>query len=346
MRRLGLIAALGLGGIAMTTISAAGDRPTGHAVATCSDAVAANGLIATTHPLATAIDLDTSKAGAAPTGQSQACGVITVDVVLGFTNGLVTRYGSVAQAQARLRSLVALTNEAYANSRIDHRIRLVGTVQVNYTDTSTNANALRALTGVSCPPSGCVPATVPVELQPLRTAREAFGADLVGLVRPLLAPQQQGCGDAWLLGEGGFAIDNTDAPFGYAVVSDGSDINEEDGRTVTCDDGQLAHELGHNMGQAHNVEDAPSPGTNAFSYGYRESAGNGFYTLMALPLPGGTQRAINAFSNPMVNDPVSGRPIGTASADNARSMNVSMPLVAQFRSALIPEDGVHCDGFE
>jgi len=261
----------------------------------------------------------------------------TVDLVLGYTNGLVTRLGGASQATTRLSNLAAITNQAYNNSQITPRVRLVRTVQVSYTDSNTNETALEALTGYTCTTSGCSAQTVPAELVPLRDARDQYGGDLVSLVRPLLAPQQGGCGIAWLNGGGGFAIDNTDAPFGYSIVSDGSDVDEGDGRTYNCRDEALAHELGHNMGQQHNVEDSGGDsGTHSYSYGYREASTTGFYTVMAYRLSNSSQFPINYFGNPSINYADTGRPTGTATANNAASLNLSMPLVAQFRNTVVP----------
>jgi peptidyl-Asp metalloendopeptidase len=260
----------------------------------------------------------------------------TVDVVLGYTNGLVTKYGGVAQANTRLANLIAITNLGYQNSLVTPRVRLVRTVQVNYTDTNSNEVALEAVTGQVCTTTGCTPQTVPAELVPLRNARTEFGGDLVSIVRPFQAPQHQGCGIAWLLGGGGFTIDNTDEPFGYSVISDGSDVDEGDGRSYFCREETLAHELGHNMGQQHNVEDSGGDsGTHTYSYGYREATTTGFYTIMAYRLANSSQFSINHFGNPSVTYSDTGRPTGTATADNARSLNQSMLLVAQFRNAVV-----------
>jgi peptidyl-Asp metalloendopeptidase len=262
----------------------------------------------------------------------------TVDVVLGFTNGLVTKYGSAANANTRLSNLVAITNQGYQNSLVIPRIRLVRTVQVSYTDTNSNETALEAVTGFTCSATGCTAQAVPTELVPLRTARDQYGGDLVSIVRPFQAPQHQGCGIAWLLGAQGFIIDNSDAPFGYSVVSDGTDVDEGDGRTYFCREETLAHELGHNMGQQHNIEDAGNPpdsGMHPYSYGYREATTTGFYTVMAYRLTNSSQFSINYFGNPSVNYLDTGRPTGTAAADNARSLNITMPLVVQFRAAVV-----------
>lgn len=264
----------------------------------------------------------------------------TVDVVVGYTNGMVSRFGSASAAETRVANLVALTNQAYANSQVTPRVRLVKTLQVAYTDTNSNEVALEAVTGVTCNTTSCSPQTVPAELVPLRTARDQYGGDLVALLRPLKSPEQGGCGIAWLLGGGGFPIDNTDADFGYSVVSDGTDVDETDGKTYSCVETAFAHELGHNMGQQHNVEDSGGDsGTHSYSYGYREATSTGFYTVMAYRLPNSSQFNIAYFGNPNVNYADTGRPTGTANANNAASLNISMPLVAQFRSVVVPFPG-------
>ena len=292
-------------------------------------------VIAKKQSSAAAVKISAGDEAASPTN--------TVDVVLGYTNGLVTKYGSVANANTRLSNLVAITNQGYQNSLVNPRIRLVRTVQVSYTDTNSNETALEAVTGYTCTTSGCTVQAVPTELAPLRTARDQYGGDLVSLVRPFQAPQHQGCGIAWLLGAQGFTIDNSDAPFGYSVVSDGSDVDEGDGRTYFCREETLAHELGHNMGQQHNIEGAGTPpdsGTHSYSYGYREASTTGFYTIMAYRMANSSQFSINYYGNPSVNYADTGRPTGTTTTDNARSLNISMPLVVPFRNAVVAFDGV------
>lgn len=267
----------------------------------------------------------------------------TVDLLLGYTPGLVASYnGSVSAVNTRLTNLVAVANAAYQRSQITPRVRLVHTMQVNYTDTNSNDTALGALSGFNCTTS-CTPASVPAELQPLRNARDQYGADLVSLVRPLRVPQQGGCGIAWLNGGDQDAIDNTYAPFGYSVIGDGQDQDETDGATYLCYAETLAHEIGHNMGQAHNTQDADQGGAHTYSYGYREASTVGFFTIMAYPLANSSQYPVSYFANPSVNDSGTGRPTGTASANNALSLNQTMPLVAQFRAAVVPFAGVRND---
>lgn len=257
----------------------------------------------------------------------------TVDVVLGYTTGLAAFLGGDSQAVTRLNNLVEIGNQAYANSGVNATLRLVGTVSVNFTDASDNGDTLEKLTGYK---DGTGPITPDPAFAALRAARDTHGADLVSLVRDFRTPQNNGCGIAWLIGGGQTGIDQGDAPFGYSVVSDGSDIDEADGQTYFCRDESMVHELGHNMGQAHNSEDSSgTSGVHAYSYGYRETSSNGFYTVMAYRLSGSNQFAIRHFANPSVN--YDGRPTGVAnSADNTRSLNQVIPTIATFRNAVAP----------
>lgn len=253
-----------------------------------------------------------------------------VDIAIGYTPGLVSTYGSQSGAVTRLSFLVDVTNEAYANSQVDMRIRLVHTLLVNYSDSVSNNTALNEVTGSD----GSNSVAVPAALQPLRAARDQYGADLVALARPFRDSTSDGCGVAWILGGGQTPITARSERFGYAAISDGSDSGS------FCRAETLAHELGHNMGQTHNTEDSSQPGAHAYSYGYRESSGSGFYTVMAYAAGGASSRqvAVRYFANPNVL--YQGRPTGVANAaDNVRSMNLTMPIIATFRAGVVPLNG-------
>ncbi|GAA4853962.1 hypothetical protein GCM10023332_01380 [Luteimonas vadosa] len=255
-----------------------------------------------------------------------------VDVLLGYTTGFASQLGGQSQANTRLVNLVDTTNQAYANSGVSMRVRLVHALQVNYPDNTDNASTLEKLTGYKSG-SGAVP--VDPAFSDLRAARETYGADLVSLVRAFRTPENDGCGIAWLIGGNQSAIRSSDAQFGYSIVGDGSDFDEGDSKTYFCREETLAHELGHNMGQQHNSEVATSTGAHAYSYGYREASTSGFYTVMAYRIKDSSQFSIRHFANPAVN--YAGRPTGVAnSADNTRSLNITMPIIATFRAGSVP----------
>ena len=276
-----------------------------------------------------------SAAGLATPEQPQSvintAGANDIDVLMGYSNGLVSRIGSESGAVTRMQNLVAFANEAYANSGITMRLRLVRSMLVNYPDNTTNQDALQKMTGSTG--TGSTP--VDPAFNALRAAREETGADVVAFVRQFREPENDGCGIAWLLGGSQSAITQNDAAFAYSVSSDGSDLRESDGKTYFCRDETLAHEAGHNMGQAHNQEDSTSGGAHTYSYGYREPSAAGFYTVMAYRVTDSSQFPIRYFANPSIA--YQGRATGVANqSDNARSMNLTMPIIANFRAAIVP----------
>ncbi|GAA3931484.1 reprolysin-like metallopeptidase [Luteimonas lutimaris] len=283
----------------------------------------------------------------APVMANASASAAVVDVLLGYTPGFVTGIGSESGAVTRLVNMAAIANDAYANSGVNMRIRLVKTLKVNYADDTDNSDALQKLTGYEAGEDGG-PIDVDPAFKELREMRDEVGADLVSLVRAFRTPQNNGCGIAWLIGSEQSGISAQDEPFGYSVVSDGNDKDEDDGYTYGCSQETLAHELGHNMGQAHNEEDSKdddgnlSYGLHEYSFGYRESSSTGFYTVMSYPHEDGNQTGIRYFANPAIK--YDGRPTGVANkSDNARSMNQSMPVVAQFRETVIPAGFVRND---
>lgn len=291
----------------------------------------------------------------------------TVDLVLGYTAAFATRLGGRSQAETRLNFIVDVANQAYANSQVGGRVRLVRTVQVDYPDATSNRNTLFELSGMQCSTVAssqvhlpdadvsCSQATVPAGLQPLVQARAQYGADLVSLVRNYEVPENQSCGVGWLIGGGQQLIDASSAAFGFSVISDSS--GDQSGGP-TCRSETLAHELGHNMGLAHdrasaagtddsdndsNLLDPQEYGRFAYSFGYSAdtSAGN-FYTIMSLPVPG--QRPYRVFSNPRVTM-CGGLACGVANqADNARTLLQTMPLIAAFRTSKVQASRVSFRG--
>lgn len=281
-----------------------------------------------------------SMAAAGAKSVSAAASSAVVDVVLGYSDGLVASYITEQAAITRLTNLVAITNAAYQRSGVSMRIRLVGTVRVAFPDNSDNADVLRKLTGYNDSTGSSI--TPDPAFNALREARETYGADLVSFVRAHRPTEQMGCGIAWMIGAGGRAIVAGDAPFGYSVVGDGFGTGT-DGHEYFCSSYSLAHELAHNMGQAHDEENVqrdaqnrPISGVHAYSYGYRETSSAGFHTIMAYPVAD-AQREAGYFANPAVNEEQTGRTTGVAGqSNNALSMNQTMPVVSQFKATIVP----------
>jgi hypothetical protein len=281
-----------------------------------------------------------------------------VDLVLGYTTAFATRLGGQSQAVTRLNFIVDIANQAYVNSGVNGKVMLVKTLQVDYPDNTQNRATLYALSGLTCtattstgqhylPDMGvnCTAAAVPTALQPLLTARQQYGADLVSLVRNYTVPENQTCGVAWLLGGAQHAIDASSAAFGLSVVSDSSG-SQFPSNGSTCRNETLAHELGHNMGLAHdqaaaagtddsnsdgNLLDPEEYGRFSDSFGYKTGVGAGnFYDIMGVPDPG--QTSYRVFSSPLIST-CGGQACGVAGqADNARTLNLTMPMVSALRN--------------
>lgn len=303
-----------------------------------------------------AASASTTQTVASPAGaqasNSTAKASVTIDLLLGYTPGFVDYHGGESAAQTRLNNMVEITNESLANSQVDARIRLVKTMSVNYRDDTANNAALQGLTGVkqvtcSSGSGTCYQSdqgSIDPAFNALRSAREQFGADLVSLVRRFQTPENDGCGIAWLNGSGKRgSIAASSEYFGYSVVSDGRDAGT-DGKNYICRDETLAHELGHNLGSAHDRDTADGDdnvlqnseyGVFEYSFGYKTDASSGnFFTVMAYGDSGQTRYRV--FSNPRVS--LCGNlPCGVdGQADNARSLSQTVATVSGFRAATAP----------
>ena len=243
----------------------------------------------------------------------------TVDVLLAYTPGMVTRYGSTSAVQTRLNYLVTVANQAYADSKVNYRIRLVGTMAVSYSDTGPNSQVLDDMTNTSA--SG--------PLAALRAKRAALGADLVSLLRPYTQTGQGGfCGLGYLNGANEAPFTTGFAPYGFSTVGDGEDPSTN----TYCVDTTLAHELGHNMGLAHNQQDAPDPGAFSYAYGWRRSLTSGSFATIMAYATGGQQR-LPYFANPDITLCNGNRCGDPTTANQTLVLNQTMPVVANFASA-------------
>lgn len=271
-----------------------------------------------------------------------ASGPSVIDVMVAYTQGYVSEMGGVSQVQVRIQNLVDLTNQAYIASGINQQIRLVNTVQVNYPDNTSNQSALDDVTGLD---SNGNPVPIPAGLQNIGPLRNKYGADLVALFRSFDNSTQGNCGVGWLIGSNQSQIIPTQSDvYGYSVVSDGSSGG------YYCQDTTFAHELGHNMGSAHDRANAGGvSGAYSYSYGYLGTGtGGGFSTIMAYGTSADTQ--LSLFSNPNIstclNSPCGVADSASNSADNAHSMNNTASLIAQFRASAAVTPGtapVHND---
>ena len=217
-----------------------------------------------------------------------------IDVLIVYTTAVKNFLGGDAQAQAFAQQAIATTNTVYRNSQIRQRLRLAHAQEMVYTESGTGGTDLSNV-------------RTNAEVNALR---ETHKADLVGLVVNTL----DGCGIGYLMN----AVGTGFSPYGYTVTA----------RNCAVGNLSLAHEFGHNMGSAHNPENATGA---AFPYSHGHYVNGVFRTVMSYtdPCTSGCLRA-PYFSNPSIL--FNGQPTGIANQrDNARSINNTADTVASFR---------------
>jgi hypothetical protein len=237
---------------------------------------------------------------AATTGSTQ------IDLLVVYTPAASAAYGAATLA-SMVQNGVAMANQAYANSRIAITLNLVGLQEISYVESGVQTS-LDDLRG-----------TTDGKMDSVHTLRNNLGADVVTLV----SQDTNACGMASVM----TTVSAAFAPMAFSVVKAGC-LSQH----------SLAHEIGHNMGNKHDRDNATSAGAYPYSYGFRRCVtdGTGFRSVMAYSCPGAPRVAW--FSNPDVyyNGYATGIAYETSpstSADNARSMNNTAATVAAFRAS-------------
>jgi uncharacterized repeat protein (TIGR01451 family) len=231
-----------------------------------------------------------------------------IDVLVLYTSQLSVRYTTALPAM--IQNYVDVANLGYDNSGVNTQLRLVGV------EPYTGVGAVEGVSVCTAVQSITSDATI-------ASLRNSYNADLVSLMRLF---QSSACGCGWVMQSVSPSFESS--AFSVVEVRPAWDANP-----YYCDDTTLAHELGHNMGCAHDRDHATVTGAYSYSYGY-DVAGV-FATIMSYDTPG-----ITYFSTPSVT--YAGYPIGIAegqpdSADNARTINNTRTTVANFRVAAEPD---------
>ena len=260
-----------------------------------------------------------------PIEQANGDGGSVVDVLVLWTPRAMANTGSEARMRAGIDLVVAWANDAYARSGADVRLNLVGAEQVDYVE--ADGDSQMNLNRLENPSDGF--------MDEAHGRRDALGADLVSL----------------FTGTGNFAgIANLPGPF--SVVLFDADNAYWTGNTFT-------HELGHNMGLSHDryIElGSGYQGLLPFSYGYVNKLAfepgaaedTCWITIMAYLyrcIDSGIESVVEVpyFSTPDQRYPDGeGVPLGVPKssdeegadgpADAVRSLNLTYPQVANFRS--------------
>jgi Metallo-peptidase family M12/Calx-beta domain/Repeat of unknown function (DUF5648) len=241
---------------------------------------------------------------------------VVVDLMILYTPQFQTNLGS--GLATRLAQIVARANQSYIDSDVAVTLRLVHHTAIDFNDNtaSNNSTTLNNITnGVGA-------------FSSVATLRNQYGADIVALWRD--GGNTGGSGVGWV---GGFAGQN------YAG-SNGFMFSVTTGCVRGCDV-VLIHEIGHNMGGAHDRANAGTPGPNgthgSFPYSYGWGSGNctstnncavsaptDFGTIMSYQLP-----TVFKFSNPDFQCPARNgvnAPCGVAETNIASQANVAKAI--------------------
>ncbi|MDQ8203402.1 M12 family metallo-peptidase [Pelagicoccus sp. SDUM812003] len=222
----------------------------------------------------------------------------TIDVLIVYTERVSNDYGGADGVEALARSCIVSSNEAFAGSDTNTQLRLVGIKQVDYWEDGQDMGV--DIEHLTKPNDGVMDA--------VHEWRNETGADLVYLFRGDTYGVDS-IGIAWILD------DTSGSPSaGFGIVT----------AEYALSDLVLQHEIGHNLGAAHDPDNTEKGGIYPYSYGYRfDARGQTKRTVMAYA-PGAQ---INVFSNP--NKEYRGAATGKVNADNARTIrNISSQVVA------------------
>jgi hypothetical protein len=229
-----------------------------------------------------------------------------IDLLVMYTVGARNAAGGTTAINNAMNGWITYTNQAYINSQMVQRVRLVHIVETTYVEASAGAGGMDTdLTRFRATNDG--------QMDNVHTLRNTFGADMCELV----SLSTGACGLAFLM-----------SPESAGFHSQAFGVTN-----LGCGASTFAHEVGHGMGCAHDHQNG-SVGAFCYSFGYRTQPNGGWRTIMAYE-PG---NQIQFFSNPNIN--FQGVPIGIAqvpgcnnatAADNARSMNETRDTVANFR---------------
>jgi Metallo-peptidase family M12B Reprolysin-like len=174
-----------------------------------------------------------------------------IDVMVMYTRQALDGFGSEARVLAVIDLLVTEANDAFQNSRIPTRLRLVYTGVIDYAESGDSVTDINRL---SRPNDGF--------LDDVHALRDRYAADLVMLITEKLEGGVEG--RAYVSGA------KSTGDLGFAVMQ----------RSGTEDGTTFAHEIGHNLGFNHDWYVTAAPGAFDYSKGYVSLPGR-FLDVMA-----------------------------------------------------------------
>ncbi len=233
-----------------------------------------------------------------------------ITVLIVYTTAAKNAAGGSAAIKAEIDQAISLANTGFNNSGIDLQFALAHHQEVTYSETNFDfSTALSRLQGKN---DGY--------MDNVHSIRATYNADVVVL---LCQHSSNTLGIGYVMQQ----VGNYFKDWSFSVVA-----------RVAISGFTVHHEIGHNMGCAHDRANASVTGAYSYSYGY-QATDRSFRTVMAYNCVGGCPR-VNYFSNPNVN--YNGQPTGIVhtagdAADNSRSLgNTKMTTANFFQTSNVP----------
>ena len=256
----------------------------------------------------------TQNAAAPPKPQGGVPG--TINILVAYTPQAAADTADITGA---ISNAMAYTNTVLTNSGIPSQMNLVGTMEVNYTE-SNGETAQQILQDATYGIGG---------FAQVHAQRDALKADIVSVWSVF---GNNVCGLSWVLED---ADQNDDSSLGYNIISN---LPAYGGGCLTD---SVAHEIGHNFGSKHDrYKDDPNDQlTSQFNFGYVDTT-HKIRTIMSYP-DACNAAGINCQLLPYhstIAITYNGLPLGIGpdsapnAADNATKIKQILPYIAQFRS--------------
>jgi len=225
-----------------------------------------------------------------------------VDIMVVYTAEAATIAGGTDGILSQIDLCITLSNQSFENSSINARLNLVHATPIDYTDQNNAETNLSRLTNN---PGGM--------FNTLYALRNTYSADIVVMIVDMMYGYS---GIANVMTTNTVAFESS----AYAIVSYGESTSNF----------VFPHEVGHLMGAGHENCGDDWKGLYSYSHGY---AGASYNTVMSAVR--GRSR-VEYWSNPFINYPGDGLPMGVTSAgcpstNNAATLNGTINTVSQFR---------------
>lgn len=252
----------------------------------------------------------------------------TIDIALFYSESFAAQWG--LSSGGRIQYLFSILDQALMDSDTGLRARLVQLQPVSLTtDNASQELTLGNLSGFGAnnnPPTQ--------DLSALRATGATYGADLVGIIQRCQSSLGS-AGLAYVLGGGDDTINASDASAAYSVSADWIDGEDNDltNGFALCGDVTFAHEIGHNMGFAHDRNNSTA-GSGVRDYAHGFIVPGNYRTIMAYPSGQMFETGTMYFSDPTINLCPANAACGSATEDTARAAREETLNEVNFRAEI------------